>query len=433
MVAKEKCSWLHPQFWRDRTRLAKRVLRRHRLVPQPSVYRRAADVWRALPIPATVIRVVSTVVLRRPWHITVPIDRLLLGAPTGGWTPQQFAEVTDDLLWPSTRLVDGPHVDLLRHAEATDESILSSWYGRMARRCIDARGSYLGATDDQGIVAVARAFVDSARIPNAGPPDSPLVAPVSGSDFYQVIEGHHRLASAAARGEASARVRARWFPVTTPLQDLLLRMSWLDGTRELYQPVDAPELKRGWTTVRRCTDRLEKMQTFLDARDVRGSYLDVASCYGWFVAAMERAGFEAFGIEYDPLAVPLGRAVYRLRDGQIATGDATELLATCDRTWDVVTCFSLLHHFVIEWRSVSPETLLKLLDKATDKVLFIDVGQEHEEWLRKSMSGWNPAFISEFLQRNTTFDEVIDLGPDDDARPPYAANYGRHLFACVRR
>ena len=432
MVAEQRLSLLHLRFWRDLTKYAKRVLRRLGLVPRPGLYLRAADVWRALPIPATVTRVLSSVLLRRPWHITVPIDRLLLGAPTDGWTPQQFAEKTGDLLWPSTRLVDGPHVDLLRHADATDEGILGSWYGRMARRCIDARGSYLGATDDKGIVAVARAFIDSARIPDPGGLDSTLVAPISGSDCYQVMEGHHHLACAAARGEASARVLARWLPVTTPLQDLLLRMSWLEGTRELYQPVDAPELGRGWTTVRGCTDRLEKMQAFLRERDIRGSYLDVASCYGWFVAAMGSAGFDACGMEYDPLAVPLGKAVYHLRDGQVVTGDAVELLATSDRTWDVVSCFSLLHHFVIGRKSISPEQLLERLDKVTQRVLFFDMGQEHEQWLRKSMPGWHAAFIAEFLQRSTTFDRIIDLGPDDDARPPYAANYGRHLFACVR-
>jgi hypothetical protein len=65
-------------------------------------------------------------------------------------------------------------------------------------------------------------------------------------------------------------------------------------------------------------------------------------------------------------------------------------------------------------------------------VLFIDTGQENEEWFRTSLAGWNPEKIAEFLRENTTFDEIVDLGPDDDAHPPYADNYGRHLFACLR-
>jgi hypothetical protein len=424
--------WLEGQEWRNKARFAKRTLRRVGLVPQPAVYRRLSDGYRALPVPAKVRKVISTVVLRRPWRVRVPIDRLLLGAPAG-WTPWEFAERTDNLLWPSTRLVDGPHVDLLRHENPDDEEILQSPYGRMARRCVDAGGTYLGATNDAEIVAVARAFLDDdgAADPN-GEPNQVLVAPIRASDCFQVIEGHHRLAHAAARGETSIRVRARWIPVSTPLQDLLLRMSWLDGSRELYQPIDSPELRKSWTTVRRCTDRLEKMQNLLSERQITGSYLDVASCYGWFVAAMGRAGFDAYGMEYDSLAVPLGRAVYDLSDGQVVTGDATELLASTERTWDVVSCFSLLHHFVLDRRSVSPEVLVKLLDRVTNEVLFIDTGQEHEQWLRKDLSGWSPTFIAEYLRRNTTFDTIIDLGSDEDARPPYAANYGRHLFACVR-
>jgi hypothetical protein len=418
--------------WHNQTKAAMRILRRFRLAPSPEAYQRAAKAWRTLPIPARTTNFLNTVVLRKPWYVTVPVDRLLLGAPASGWTAQEFAEETDDLLWPSRRLIDGPHVDLLLRPSPTDEEILSSPYGQMARRCIDARGSFLGATDDTGIVSVAKAFTHGGHVPDTVRLDSALVAPIRASDYYQVIQGHHELARVVARGESFARVRIRWLPVTTPLQNLLVRMSWLEGSRELYQPIDAPELRRGWTTVRQCTDRFEKMQAFLAELGVRGSYLDVASCYGWFVAAMENAGFEAYGMEYDPLAVPLGRAVYHLKDGQVVTGDATELLGTGDRTWDVVTCFSLLHHFVIERRSVSPDQLLKLLDNATERVLFIDMGQEHEAWLRKEMSGWTPQFISEFLQQNTTFDRIVDLGPDEDARPPYAANYGRHLFACVR-
>jgi hypothetical protein len=423
------------QAWRGMARRSKRTLRRIGFASKGPVYGRLADASRAVPLPPKVRVVLSTALLRRPWRTTVPIDRLLLGAQAG-WTAREFAERTGDLLWPSTRLVDGPHVDLLRRTDPDDEEILASPYGRMARRCVDAGGRYFGAVDDAGIVAAARAFLagdgGERRPEQSGRLDPVLVAPIRGSDCYQVLDGHHRLARAAVRGETSADVVVKWIPVTTPLQDLLLRMSWLDGTKELYQPIDAPELAGEWTTVRRCTDRLAKMRAFLAERGVGGSYLDVASCYGWFTAEMGKAGFDAYGIERDPLAVPLGRAVYGLRDGQISTGDAVELLTDADRTWDVVSCFSLLHHFVLGRGSVGPEELLKLLDRATGSVLFIDTGQEHEEWFRVSLAGWNAESIAEFLRRHSTFTEIIDLGPDDDARPPYAGNYGRHLFACVR-
>jgi hypothetical protein len=329
-------------------------------------------------------------------------------------------------------LIDSPLFDLLRRTNPSDKEISASLYRRMARHCTDVGGSHLGANDDAGIAAIARALASGEHLPERQGQVAALVAPVRGSGYYQILDGDQRLAHAAFRGETSALVRIRRMPVTTPLQELLLQMSWLRGRKELYQPIDAPELRQGWTTVRRCTDRLEKMLALLADRKVAGSYLDVASCYGWFVAEMGKAGYDAYGVERDPLAIPLGRAAYGLRDDQIATGDALELLSSSSRTWDVVSCFSLLHHYVLDRRLPSPEELFKVLDRVTAKVLFIDMGQEHEEWLRRSLRGWNERSIAEFLRLHGTFTEVLDLGPDDDSRPPYAANYGRHLFACVR-
>ena len=428
-------------------RKSRAALRKSGLAPSGPVYGRLVDAGRSLPIPAAARVAVSTAVLRRPWKVRVRFDQLLVGAQ-GGWTAREFAERTDELLWPSTPFLEGPHVGLLRLAdevpELSDEQILDSPYGRLGMRCIKAGGNYFGGTDEAGVVAAARAFIaryrgeeppgGTRRPQQSGPQDPVLVAPVRGSDQYQILDGHHRLAIAAMSGADGASVVAKWLPVTTPLQDLLLRMSWLDGTRELYQPIDAPELRSGWTTVRQCTDRLAKMDAFLGERGITGGrYLDVASCYGWFVARMGERGFDAEGVERDPLAVPLGRAVYGLPDGVVSTGDCVDFLRGHDPArWDVVSCFSLLHHFVLGRGSVSAEELIRLLDRATGRVLFFDTGQDNEAWFAESLRGWNPARVERFLRENTGFDEIVDLGPDDDARPPYQDNYGRHLFACVR-
>jgi len=65
-------------------------------------------------------------------------------------------------------------------------------------------------------------------------------------------------------------------------------------------------------------------------------------------------------------------------------------------------------------------------------VLFLDTGEGHEAWFRESLAGWDADRVAAFLKQHGTFDEVVDLGPDADAVPPYESNYGRHLFACVR-
>ena len=383
------------------------------------------------------------------WHPgirEVPVDRLLLGGQHG-MSAAQFATSYGDPLWPSRRVAQGPHVELLSRADAgplSDEEILASSYGRMAMACIRHTGRYFAAADRAGILVQARQFLDRASGRSGAtvtgdhhsPPGLPvLVVPVADSDCLQLLDGHHRVAQLVRDGVATVPVRVRRGSVSTPLQDLLREMSWLDGGRELYQPVSSPELGSAWPTIRRCTDRLEAMRTFLSARGLEGpgaTYLDVASCYGWFVDQMHREGYAAEGMERDPLGAQLGRLVYGLEPERIRIGDAEALLGATDHRWDVVSCFSLLHHFVLGRGACSAVELVQRLDSATRQVLFIDTGQEHERWFRRSLQGWDTAHVAAFLRSHTTFDEVIDLGPDQDAVPPYEENYGRHLFACVR-
>lgn len=383
------------------------------------------------------------------WHPglrEVPVAKLLLGGQNG-MTAAEFATAMGDPLWPSRRVADGPHAGLLALAASngglSDAQLLATPYARMARTCIRQTGRYFAAADAAGVVDQARDFLAGGTSGDGtpsgdlhSPPGQPvLVVPVAHSDCFQVLDGHHRVAQAAAAGETTVQVRVRRGEVTTPLQDLLRRMSWLEGGRQLYQPIASPELASQWPTVRCCVDRLEAMDAFLRREigpTLGGRYLDVASCYGWFVAQMGELGFDAEGMERDPLGATLGRLVYGVDPSQIRIGDAVDLLRSTRETWDVVSCFSLLHHFVLGRGSCDEVELVRLLDRATGRILFLDTGQEHERWFRSSLRGWNPDHIRAFLMEHTTFDQVLDLGPDRDAVGPYADNYGRHLFACVR-
>jgi hypothetical protein len=380
----------------------------------------------------------------------VPVEKLLLGSQHN-LTGSQFAERTEDLMWTSTPAANGPHAELLRLAslkpssKLTDDEILESPYGMFTRRCVQVCGEFLGASESSQLIDVARAFIARSH----GEPQlhqgflgqskdgEPIrVARIRHSDHYQILDGHHRVAAAAVAGVKSVPVCIRRLPTVTAIQGLLTGMSWIDGRRELYQPLPAPELSSAWTTVRRCSDRLEKMAEFLGHEDllppVTTSYLDVASCYGWFVNAMGDLGYECEGIELDPLARPLGEAAYGLRPSQITTGDCTEVMQNASRQWDVVSCFSLLHHFVLGKADATPMQLMELLDKVTGRVLFLDSGQGHEAWFAQTMPDWTAEKLKQFIEDTTQFTRVADLGADVDAVPPYHDNYGRHLFACIR-
>jgi 2-polyprenyl-3-methyl-5-hydroxy-6-metoxy-1,4-benzoquinol methylase len=162
------------------------------------------------------------------------------------------------------------------------------------------------------------------------------------------------------------------------------------------------------------------------------SYLDVGACYGWFVAQMRADGFDAHGVELDPRAPELAAAVYDIEPERITTSEASTFLAALEGTYDVVSCFSVLHHFVLGRGPCSAEELIELLDRATGRVLFFDTGEAHESWFAEVLPEWNAEYIEKWLRANTSFTNVVRLGVDEDARGPYAENYGRTLFACMR-
>lgn len=349
----------------------------------------------------------------------------------------------------STRVVDGPHVDLLRRFVTERRELLPSAvlrntkYVRNGLACIEATaGGYFGARDEEGVLAVAREFLVAPE--GERPPErtgrsavgEPVrVRRIRHSDCFQVLDGHHRLAVAIQAGLTEVDVAVEPGTTTTPLQDLVGSLTWTSGRRELYQPVDAPELASGWTLVRRCTDRLELMLDLLERIDVGGpgsNYLDVGACYGWYVAEMAGRGFDARGVELDPAATRLGELAYRLDPGRLAVAECSAFLRDLDRQFDVVSCFSVLHHFVLGAGPCSAEELAGLLDRATRTVLFLDTGEAHEAWFRDLLPAWSTEYIAEWLHTHTTFREVIAIGTDGDAVPPFEDNYGRTLFACLR-
>src|SRR3569833_1622737 len=119
---------LHPRRLRNTGRRAKQALRKAGLAPTGPVYGRLADAGRAVPLPPKARVVLSTVLLRRPGRITVPLDRLLLGAQ-GGWTAREFAVLSGFLLWPSSRQAVWPHDYLHRHTNPSDVVILTGPFG----------------------------------------------------------------------------------------------------------------------------------------------------------------------------------------------------------------------------------------------------------------------------------------------------------------
>jgi hypothetical protein len=369
----------------------------------------------------------------RPEHFNVATGQILIGGEAGISGRRLAAELSDPLR-PSRRLVDGALAELIYRHQTEGDGILTNSalretaLYREAAVCMRVTGRYHGAMSDEDLMIHLRDLATG-----QGARSEPVVVRrVKHSDCYELQETGTSVACALANRDAALQVVVLPGAVTTPLQDLLIQMSWLAGDRQLYQPIPTPDLET-WPLVRQCSDRLAMMRAFLDGPRTGSthSYLDVASCYGWFVAQMLELGYDAFGVERDGLAVKCGQWAYNLDPHRVTSADAEPFLRDTQRRFDVVSCFSLLHHAVVAGDG-SAVRLIRRLDAITGQVLFLDTGEMHETWLRDVLPGWSPEFIAGWIRRHTKFAEVTALGTDRDRRPPNGDNYGRTLFACIR-
>jgi SAM-dependent methyltransferase len=375
--------------------------------------------------------------------VPIPIDRLMMGGEQG-FDGATWAELCGDILRCSTPVRHSPHAKLLADFRERGGAVLElpafaeTAYARNAAQVIRISGSYFGATDLEGVRRRAQCFArwPAGGIPNLDPAETPPGQPIrvrqiAYSDCFQVIDGLHRLAHLLISSATVAMVSIERPTVFTPVQELLLSMTWLSGRRELYQPVSFPEVST-WPVVRRCEDRLALMTPLLEMVPSGATYLDVACGYGWFVSALARRGFSASGLDLDPRAAEIAHLAYGVEPNRILVGDARGVLEA-STPFDVVSCFSLLHHFILDGRLEAAVEFLRLLDARTRMVLFVDMGQSHEALLAKRMPGWDAERIQAWLSDHMSFNQVVALGPDRDNVAPYETEYGRTVFACVRK
>ena len=376
----------------------------------------------------------------------------LLRGGENGVRAYKYSEITNDFLRPSTPVSDGPHIELLRLYNDIGDKIIEKEifietpYYKNALTSMSLCGSQFYINPSY-IVKVAKRFIRQyngedlsklPRQPGQSAPDIPItVRSIKYSSYYEVIDGNHRIARAYMQGKKHVKVTLiDDAEVYTPLQRLLLDVMWTGQRKWLYQPVQAPELKENWTLSRKSTDRLDKINAFLKEKGLlppdSKSYLDVGSSYGWFVSKMDQAGFESYGLEQDYIAISVGIQIYGLKQKQIINSNLELFLKEASDTFDVVSLLSVLHHFELSHDSIKPEELIRMIDKLTNKVLFFETGQSHEQAFGKRLSKWTDDFIIGWLKENTTFQHIINLGKDEDNIPPFEGYYGRTLFACFR-
>jgi SAM-dependent methyltransferase len=379
--------------------------------------------------------------------VDIPMTDLLMGGENG-CPADIFALLIGDPLRPSTPISRSPHVEFLKDYIVLRDEIFSperfsqTRYWQNAKQCIQLQGQYFASTTMDGVIDRAKRFVRMYNgeriITDPRRCESVLgsevtVRRISFCECYEVADGHHRLAVNVLSGAQRYRCTVlSGEPVLTPMQLMVLASSWTEGEHIVYQPIDLPEF-HDWPAVRKCTDRLDMMKGFLSAHDIEtGSFLDIGCSYGWFVKRMGELGYDAFGVDRDTAATATGKAVYGLDSSRIIVDEFTNFLQNC-RRFDVVSCFSVLHHFILgRGGSMPPTDFIRLVDAVTGSVLFLDTGESHEEWFKVGLRDWNASYIAGWLRQHTSFSSVEVIGTDDDGKGRYKSQYGRHLFACRR-
>jgi len=370
-------------------------------------------------------------------------DKLLLGSDNG-LNPIGFAKAAWCPLWTSSKIYQSPHFLLLKQFEEIGEKVFHEDIFRDTPYCVHAlknialSGRYYQANDFSGALQQAQEFIAFAKNSTKRTYQNCFSAtPIEHSDCYLIHGDMHRICREYYRGAKKIQAQCARTKSSTYLQQLISSVLYFNGDRKLYQPINFPELKKEWVLIRKCSDRFDMMQKFL--RDVffqnseqkLMTYLDIGSFYGWFVKQMSVAGYKAFGIEIDPIAAEVGAVCYGNNPDSIMVGDAVSLLAR-GPNYDVISFLSVLHHYVTGREPVSADEMIKLIDSKTNRVLFLDMGQEGEGMFNGGMKGWTPDFIEKWILRRTTFRKVFRLGIDGDARYPHADSYGRTLFAFTR-
>jgi hypothetical protein len=384
----------------------------------------------------------------RPKLMEIPVKKILLGGE-GDLRAKQYAYLTGDLLRPSTRALSGPHAMFLADYERFGEKIFdqdifeTTTYYKNARDCIRVFGGYFPSSlsPDQ-IVLSAKRFAlqfegkSVAHLPAEGhSPEGEIIKvfTVRDSDCYELMQGNHRVAFAARRNQEFITANVQFDPNYTPLQEMVLNVAWESGANDLYQPLGLPEFESSWILLRDCKARFDKMLQFLRERQLGADrvdrVIDIGSYYGWFVSQFVSSGYNAVGIERDRHAIHIGELVYGNLAGRVLWDDARTALSEQATQSDVICCLSVMHHYVMGKYSTSAKEFLKLLNERTRKVLFFEMGEDHEQWFARSLAGWNKDFIKSWIIENTEFRIAHELGRDSDNRGRYRNNFCRMLFA----
>lgn len=378
---------------------------------------------------------------------TVSVDKLLIGQQAG-LPLEQWIEKTNEFDRISVSLAESPYVEILKLLNSNGnlignvKELQQSKYYKMMQTCLKQTGHFMGYKTEAELpkqisyfYKMYQNFSSSKKIAGnetegrSNVNSKIRVNKIRHSDYFELVDGHHRAAIHFMKKNKSIDVEVIDEKFTY-LQWIILNSKQTFNI-ELYQPVDKPEVSH-WPTIRNCKDRLDMMFNWIDKNNITtGSYIDLPCSYGYFVDNFKKRGFASKGYDIDLSSIKIAHQINRLEE-EISQKDIIKYLETTTDKFDVVSCLSILHHFVMGRIDYPYMNIVKNLDKLTGKVLFLDTGQVHEKQYEGELTGWTDEFIIKLFVDNTSFKHGEILGKDQDNIGLQKENNNRTLFAFYR-
>lgn len=199
-----------------------------------------------------------------------------------------------------------------------------------------------------------------------------------------------------------------------------------------YQPIHVGTVKSRVST-RECEDRWVIVKDVIEQVEAR-SLVDFGCAEGFFVRRAGELGLFSLGIDRDYNRLGLiesARMIDRSeKSGFLLSGIDEDLLTKCPK-FDVVLCFSVLHHVIRHNNLEYGREILRLMRLVASKAFVFDMGQSTETstaWAKElpDMGADPAAWVAEFL-RSAGFQSVAVAGETD----AYKDSVPRYVFKCL--
>jgi len=316
----------------------------------------------------------------------VPLSCLLIGQQRG-ISIGKWVENTGEYSRVSTLLIDSPYTDFLRQVDS-DQSILqdndrlkNTPYYLMAEVCLQYTGNFMGKSMEQDILQWMRefyAFYTSLRSGtsyrsevflddgHSGAEEPVQAFKIRDSEYYEIIDGHHRCAIACMSGRETIPVEIAG-EMHSYLQSLIIKSTGSPG-QPMPQPVDAPEVK-DWPVREDCRKWVAQKLRFLNDHSLPApgdTYLEIPCSYGYSLRFFKQQGLRVFGVDPDKNGLQIAKSVHGIEEDECRRENTLAYLDGPAGKFSIVSFNS-----VIAPADESTPVLLKKLDGITERVLFL--------------------------------------------------------------